>query len=86
VKIDLNRVENEKPNATPDDGEMVESFSLPLKGLRARLLALEGQGFGIHGIVRTFAQGTYRDGQGVGVVEDVYVQLNRTVLCDVSQL
>ena len=69
IKINLNTIENRKPNATPDDGEIVEGFSLPLKGLYANLLVLEGERSSIHSIVSSCPK--YRDSQGAGLVGEI---------------
>lgn len=57
LTIDLSRPENQKPDPNPDEGEIIETFSLPLRGLHGRLRALEQQGFGINGTVGCFAHG-----------------------------
>lgn len=57
VRVDLDAMAKQTPQVALEDGEIIKCFTVPLSELQSELMALEDQGYGIHGIVGIFAQG-----------------------------
>lgn len=57
VKIDLTKPENQNPKQKLEDGEIIECFWLPVKGLYPALRKLQAEGYAIDGKVGAFAEG-----------------------------
>ncbi|KAF2995611.1 hypothetical protein E8E14_002281 [Neopestalotiopsis sp. 37M] len=56
MKIDLNREENRSPKPQLEEGEIIDTFSVPLKDLYSQVRALSAEGFAIDGKVGSFAE------------------------------
>lgn len=57
VDVDMKDIRNQQPQAQLEDGEFIESFSVPLKELHERLVEMEGQGFILDARVQNVAEG-----------------------------
>lgn len=56
MKIDLNRAENKSPKPELEEGEIIDTFSVPLKDLYTEVRRLSVEGFAIDGKVGSFAE------------------------------
>jgi ADP-ribose pyrophosphatase len=56
MKIDLQREENKSPKPQLEEGEIIDTFSVPLKDLYSQVRALSAEGFAIDGKVGSFAE------------------------------
>ncbi|KAI5292167.1 hypothetical protein KEM52_006566 [Ascosphaera acerosa] len=57
VSIDMSRPENKQPQPQLDDGEFIETFTVPLRDLYAELCKLETLGYGVSARVDAIAEG-----------------------------
>lgn len=56
MKIDLQKEENKDPKPQLEEGEIIDTFSVPLKDLYSQVRALSAEGFAIDGKVGSFAE------------------------------
>ncbi|KAH8821436.1 MutT/nudix family protein [Xylogone sp. PMI_703] len=57
VKVDMDKAENQNPKPQLEDGEFIESFTVPLKDLYNECRKLHSEGFAIDGKVGSVAEG-----------------------------
>ncbi|KAH6651937.1 NUDIX hydrolase domain-like protein [Truncatella angustata] len=56
MKIDLNNDQNKSPKPELEEGEIIETFSIPLKDLYSEVRKLSAEGYAIDGKVGSFAE------------------------------
>ena len=56
MNIDLTKPENRNPKPELEEGEFIETFTVPLKDLYAECRKLHAQGYAIDGKVGSFAE------------------------------
>lgn len=56
MKIDLSKEENKNPKPELEEGEIIETFSVPLKDLYTEVRKLSEEGFAVDGKVGSFAE------------------------------
>jgi ADP-ribose pyrophosphatase len=57
MKIDMEKAENQDPKPRLEEGEFIESFSIPLKNLSTDCRNLDMEGFAIDAKLGAFAEG-----------------------------
>lgn len=56
MTIDLNKEENKNPKPELEDGEFIETFSIPLKELYREVREWNAEGYAIDGKLGSFAE------------------------------
>ncbi|KAK6066614.1 ADP-ribose pyrophosphatase [Seiridium cupressi] len=56
MKIDLSKGENQNPKPELEEGEIIDTFSIPLRDLYSEVRKLSAEGFAIDGKVGSFAE------------------------------
>lgn len=56
MRIDLNSEQNKHPQPALEEGEIIETFSIPLQDLYTEVRNLSAQGYAIDGKVGAFAE------------------------------
>lgn len=57
VDVDMSLPENQHPMAELEEGEFIETFTVPIKDLSSKLKQLATEGYGVDARIGTLAEG-----------------------------